>query len=67
MMPNVPAPDPLPEFLAHMEEAQRLAAFIRDHVANHMDIDPETVSWANAGGAARLAASLKEIADTFGR
>ncbi len=58
-------PDAMSLFLARLEEAQSLVAKIDQYVENHMERDPENISWGAAGDAGRLVAALKEIADTF--
>lgn len=65
-MQTTPRPDPMALFLSRLDEARDLIARIDHYVENHMERDPETISWGAAGDAGRLVSMLQEITTTFG-
>lgn len=53
--------DPLNEFMANLNEAEHLITKIRMHVLNHLDTDPEAVTWANVGDANHVKEMLQAV------
>ena len=53
----------LERYMAWMMEAQEAAEVINEWLAGHGDVDPESVTWADVGDAARIAEQLAEIAE----
>lgn len=52
----------LDAFCHHLGSASELLTLIRRHMDDHMEVDPEEVTWADAGSAAHVVEELKDIA-----
>jgi hypothetical protein len=53
----------LAAFIEQKNEIDRLLALIAEESANHFGVDPETVTWADRDGLARITALLTEAKD----
>ena len=52
-------------FIDHIRGAQDDLELIEDFLDNHMEKDPEALTWADTGDAERLREMLAEIVETF--
>ena len=53
------------KFLEHTRKAEEYSAKIQDYLGEHMERDPESLTWGDTGDAARLKNMLEEICETF--
>lgn len=53
-------------FLARIQIANDLALSIMGKIDNHLDADPDAITWGNVADAGRLVESLNEIAEYLG-
>jgi len=52
-------------FIRNISEAKEELEKVKDFLGEHMERDPEYITWASAGDAARIRDMLKEITETF--
>lgn len=52
-------------FIADIVKAQALLKEIQDQLDNHLGVDPDSVDWAHAGEAGRVASVLQDLADSL--
>ena len=52
-------------FIDHIRESQDLLETIEDFLDDHMHKDPEALTWADTGDAARLREMLQDIVTAF--
>jgi hypothetical protein len=53
-------------FIGHIRQAEDLLDLVADHLGNHMEKDPESITWADAGDAARIREMVQDIVSAFG-
>ena len=54
---------PTGAFLARLEEADRLLVTLQGAVTEHLNADPDAVTWADAGDAGRLVDLLRQACE----
>ena len=57
--------DAIDAFISHVRESEELLSLIEQHLDDHMEKNPDTLTWAGAGDAARMREMLAEIVETF--
>ena len=53
------------KFIEHVRDAEEYLEKIQDYLGEHMERDPESLTWGDTGDAARLKNMLEEICETF--
>ena len=53
------------DFMANIAQAMDYANRIDEHIDAHMGVNPDAMNYAHVGDAARLAAMLREVCETF--